>query len=265
MPRRIAHVTLIVLAAGAATAVGLLPPIPQDPAYHGFADRRTVFGVPNAWNVLSNAGFLIVGWLGLHVLRADGRAAPVFAGVSGEQGRRAYSTLFVATLLTGFGSAYYHLAPDNARLVWDRLPMTIGFMALLTAILGERVSARAARALFVPLLALGAFSVAWWGWSEARGAGDLRLYGLVQFGSLAVVLLVLALYRAPPSGTRYLVAALATYGVAKLFEAFDAAVYATGQIVSGHSMKHVLAATAIALVALMLLDRAALARGSIRA
>ena len=243
------HIVLIVVVVAAAAGIFLLPPIPQDPAYHAFADRRTMMGIPNALNVLSNIPFLLAGWLGLSAARS---------ATSGVQ-RTMYVALFGGVALTAFGSAYYHLAPDNARLVWDRLPMTIGFMGLLAAMLDERVSARAARVLFAPLLALGAFSVALWIWSEAQGAGDLRLYGFVQFGSLAVVLLLLVLYRAPYSGTPYLVAGLGAYGAAKVFEALDAQIYAIGHVVSGHTLKHAVAAGGLAFVALMLRTRVRLA------
>lgn len=239
---------LIVVVLTAAAATFSMPPIPQDPAYHAFADRRTMAGIPNALNVLSNIPFLIAGWLGLAVLRAPGaRMDP--------RRTHAYAALFGGTALTGFGSAYYHLAPDNARLVWDRLPMTVGFMGLLTAMIAERASERAARRLFVPLTALGAFSVAYWAWTEGRGAGDLRLYGLVQFGSLALVLALLALYPATQPGTAYLVAGLGAYGAAKLFEALDARIYAQGQVVSGHTLKHVAAAIGLAFIAAMMRHR----------
>lgn len=240
-------VTLVVVVVAVAGGFSL-PPIPQDPAYHAFADRRTIAGIPNALDVLSNIPFLIAGCFGLAVLRVHGAQMERWQ-------MRAYAALFGGTALTGLGSAYYHLAPDNARLVWDRLPMTIGFMGLLTAMIGERVSARAARRLFVPLLALGAFSVAFWAWTEGRGAGDLRLYGLVQFGSLAVVLLLLALYRATQPGTVYLLAGLGAYAGAKVFEALDAQIYALGQIVSGHSLKHAAAAAGLAFIAAMVRHR----------
>jgi hypothetical protein len=188
------HSVLVVVVIAAAAGIFSLPPIPQDLAYHAFADPRTMIGIPNALNVLSNIPFLIAGWYGLSVTRRTGAQMAPW-----EQG--AYVALFGGTALTAFGSAYYHLAPDNARLVWDRLPMTLGFMGLLTAMLGERVSIRAARLLFVPLLALGAFSVALWIWTEGQGAGDLRLYGFVQFSSPAIVL-VLVLYRPRRPGTR---------------------------------------------------------------
>jgi hypothetical protein len=245
------HTVLIIVIVVVAAAGGafLVPPIPQDLAYHAFADRRTLAGIPNALNVLSNIPFLTAGWFGLAAMRGSGTPMEAWH-------RGAYAALFGGTALTGFGSAYYHLAPDNARLVWDRLPMTIGFMGLLTAMIGERVSVRAARRLFVPLLALGALSVAYWAWTEGRGAGDLRLYGLVQFGSLAVVLLLLALYRATQPGTVYLLAGLGAYAAAKVFEALDAQIYALGQIVSGHTLKHVAAAVGLGFIAAMLRHRA---------
>jgi hypothetical protein len=256
VPRRFSHAIILLVVFAAATVVVALPRVSQDPAYHAFADRRTMFGVPNALNVLSNIAFLVAGGFGLWVLGDRGRAGSMFAGVPATQARRAFAALFAGTLLAGFGSAYYHLAPDSARLVWDRLPMTIGFMGLLTAIVGERVGARPARVLFVPLLAVGAFSVAYWGWTEARGAGDLRPYGLVQFGSLAIVLLMLPLYRSSQAGTAYLVAALTAYGAAKLCEAFDVEIFSIGEVISGHTLKHLAAAVGLGIVALMLRRRA---------
>ncbi len=241
-------VTLVGVVVVAVAGAFALPPMPQDLAYHAFADRRTIAGIPNALNVLSNLPFLAAGCFGLTVLSIHGAQMAPWQ-------TRAYAALFGGTALTGLGSAYYHLAPDNARLVWDRLPMTIGFMGLLTAMIGERVSVHAARQLFVPLLALGALSVGVWAWTERRGAGDLRLYGLVQFGSLAVVLLLLALYRATQPGTHYLLAGLAAYAAAKIFEALDAQIFALGRIVSGHSLKHVAAAAGLAFIVAMVLHR----------
>lgn len=234
--------------AAAAAAVVALPPIPQDVAYHAFADRRTLGGIPNALDVLSNIPFLVVGIWGLVVLR---RVVPAVAPPMERWHASSYVALFAGLALTAFGSSYYHLAPDNARLVWDRLPMTIGFMGLLAAMLGERVSARAARALLVPLLALGALSVAVWARTD-----DLRLYGVVQFGSLLIVLLLLVSYSAPYRDTRYVAWALAGYGLAKLFEALDAAIYSVGEIVSGHTLKHLAAAGGLVPLIFMLRDRA---------
>ncbi|HJZ77769.1 MAG TPA: hypothetical protein VKE51_38840 [Vicinamibacterales bacterium] len=240
----------LVFAAIMCTIVALSGPrLAQPLGYHRFADTRAFFGVPNALDVLSNAPFAIVGIASLFVVfRVHTFVNPVE--------RWSYVVLFAGVTLTAFGSAYYHLAPDNDRLVWDRLPMAVGFMGLLAAIVAERVSAPAARILLVPLLALGCGSVLYWHWTELHGAGDLRLYLLVQFGSLIVIVLLLCLYRPRYSGTAYLVAGLAAYAAAKGLELADRAIFETGHLVSGHTLKHLAAAAGVACVARMLAVRA---------
>jgi hypothetical protein len=138
------HAILVLAVAASVVGVFSQPPIAQDPAYNLLADRRTLFGIPNALNVLSNAAFAIAGAIGLGELLGT-------AGAFRDRWLRwPYAAVFDGSLLTAVGSAYYHLAPDNARLAWDRLPMAAGFMWLLTAVLAERISARLGRMLFVP-------------------------------------------------------------------------------------------------------------------
>jgi hypothetical protein len=247
------HFFLALAVAVAGVVVFARPPLPQDPAYHLMADQRAFFGIPNCLNVLSNLPFAVVGLWGIGVIftRPAGRPTP-FAD---PWERWPYAALFAGTALTAFGSAYYHLAPDNARLVWDRLPMTLGFMGLLAAVFAERVSLPAGRLLFCPLLLLGAGSVAYWYWSELRGGGDLRLYVLVQFGSLLLVVLLLLVYPARQLGAGYLFAGLAAYAAAKWFEIADARLFALGHMVSGHTLKHVAAAGGVACVVAMLRAR----------
>lgn len=241
---------LLAVPIAVAAALVLYGPIPQDPGYHRFADGRALLGVPNALDVLSNAPFALVGVLGLaSALR--GRGA-VF--VEPEE-RRSYAVFFLGVAFTGAGSAWYHLAPDNARLVWDRLPMTLAFMALLAAVIAERVEVRLGRRLLVPLLVLGLASVLHWHVTEQRGAGDLRLYALVQFVPFLLVPLLMALYEARYTRGGDLVVVVTLYAAAKLFEAQDAAVFRLGQVVSGHSLKHLTAAAATYWVLRMLRRR----------
>jgi hypothetical protein len=159
-------------------------------------------------------------------------------------------------ILTALGSGYYHLSPGNARLVWDRLPMTLAFMGLLASVFSERVSARAGTALLAPLVALGIGSVLYWHWTEMAGAGDLRPYILVQFGSLFLVVLLLLLYSPRYHGTRYVVAGLLLYGVAKLAEIADRWMFEFSGMLSGHTLKHLAAAAAIGCLVIMLRERA---------
>jgi predicted membrane channel-forming protein YqfA (hemolysin III family) len=238
---------VLIAAAIATLAVFVWPPIPQDPGYHVMADQRTCLGIANCFNVLSNIPFAIVGIAGLAATFGRRQSDSLDSWE-----RLSYATLFVGVTATAVGSSFYHLAPDNARLVWDRLPMTLGFMGVLTALIGERVDRRLVRWLLGPLVALGLLSVFYWYWSELRGAGDLRLYVIVQFGSLIVVALLLALYKSPYTGSAYLVAGLIIYGAAKLFELEDRPIFALGEIVSGHTLKHLTAAAGGACIAWML-------------
>jgi hypothetical protein len=201
----------------------LLPRILQNQLYHGFADTRVVLGVPNFWNVVSNIPFIVVGAVGLARCRHDAATTIAFAGI----------------FLTGFGSSYYHWAPDDETLFWDRLPMALAFMALLAGAIGERVSAKAGAILLWPLLAMGVLSLLAWRWS-----GDLRLYGWVQF--FPVVTLPTMFLLLPPkyTGTTYWIVAAILYLLAKLFEYFDGQIYSIGHVVSGHTLKHLAAAAA---------------------
>jgi hypothetical protein len=224
----------------AAVAVFFFPAIPQSEAYHDFADARAFLGVPNCLNVLSNAFFLIVGILGIRlVLRVDARGAAAFLD---PRERWAYFVFFVGVALTAFGSSYYHLRPNDQTLVWDRIPMTIGFMALVAAVVAERISVELGTRLLLPLIVVGISSVIYWEVTQSQGHGDLRPYAVAQFGSLLVLLLLIAVF--PPRYTRTsdLIVSLAMYGAAKAFEAADKPIFAAGQIISGHALKHLAAA-----------------------
>ena len=216
----------------------LLPTLTQPAAYHAFADTRPWLGLPNALDVLSNLPFLLAGLFGL---RAALRLAPAPHGAC-------WLAFFGGVSLVAFGSAFYHLAPSDASLVWDRLPMTFAFTSLFAAVLGETVSARLGRRLLLPLVLAGAVAVLWW-----QRRGDLRPYFAVQALALAGVPALLALFPKRESGRGWLVAGLGCYALAFAAEQSDRAVFAfTGSALSGHSLKHLLAALACAAVVAML-------------
>ena len=229
--------------------VSFLQPIPQDPAYHDFIDTRTLYGVPNFWNVASNAVFVIAGLLGMLMLA--GRQ-PVTGGL--PELRPAYLVFFVGVFFTGFGSAYYHLDPSNATLVWDRLPMTLAFMAFFSMIIGEYLSPGVGRALLWPLLLVGVLSIVYWHMTESAGRGDLRPYALVQFLPMLLIPMILLMFRGRLNGGIFLWAMIVAYLVSKIAEYFDAELFDMTGVLSGHAIKHIVAAvgTLFILIALRL-------------
>jgi hypothetical protein len=226
------------VAAGMALLVFRLPPIPQPASYHQFADQRPWLGIPNFSNVVSNIPFAIVGICGILFIRRH--ADKTFLDLPE---RWPYLGVFIGLLLTAFGSAYYHLAPNNAHLVWDRLPMTIVFGSLVAALVVERIKVRAGLQLLPWLIAFGAGSVLQWYWNEIHGRGDLRVYAAVQLYSALALLLALLL---PPRYTRSRDFAIVFgfYVLAKIFETADGQIVAFHHIVSGHTLKHLAAAAA---------------------
>ena len=204
-------------------ALLLVPPITQNQNYHDFADQRTILGIPHFWNVVSNLPFIAVGAAGLWQCRRDPAIAVLFLGI----------------MMTGFGSGYYHLDPNDRTLFWDRLPMAVGFMAILAIAIEDRLDTKAGAFLLWPLIVIGVISLLLWRWT-----GDLRLYGWVQFFPCFAVPVLFLFYAPKFSGTSYWLIAAALYALAKLFEYYDAAIYSFGSLLSGHTLKHLAAAAA---------------------
>jgi len=224
-------------------ATFFIPPIAQDPNYHNLMDHRECVGIPNFGDVASNLAFLIVGALGLWKLvhiRED-RSRFIL-----KQEMIPFAVAFTGAVLIFLGSAYYHWAPSNETLVWDRLPMTLTFMGVFSVVLGERISIKVGANFLIPLLIVGAASVAYWNVTEQLGKGDLRPYALVQFLPVLLIPVILWLFPARYSGTRYLVEMIGWYVVAKVLEFLDAAIWGwTGGWIAGHSLKHCVAAWGI--------------------
>jgi hypothetical protein len=241
------RVGILLATAVAATTVAFAGPrLPQSQDYFDFVDGRELAGVPNALNVLSNLAFLVVGLAGLTALLGTR------ARLRDVRERAPWVVFFAGVVLTSAGSAWFHLAPSVASLVWDRLPMAIGFMGLLSALVTERVDPAWGRRLLWPLVGAGLGSVLYWYLTERAGVGDLRPYLLVQFYPLLALPLLLLLFPARYTRSSFYLAALVAYLLAKVAEVRDGALYALGGVVSGHTLKHLLAAAGIGAIAWML-------------
>ena len=207
-----------------------IAPIPQDLQYHSFADTRTIWGIPNFFDVISNLPFAIVGLLGLNYVFNNWNT------------NRSWSwlILFLSILFVAAGSSYYHLNPNNQTLVWDRLPMAVGFMSLFAIVVGDYIYPKLEQWLLIPMCVLGVFSVLYWNFMD-----DLRLYAWVQFFSTALLLIVIFIYKPNTYQTKFLVFAFIFYILSKITEHYDQIIFSiTHNVISGHTIKHLLAGIA---------------------
>lgn len=238
------HAILVIVIAGSLVWVLSLDPIAQDTAYHSFADARGLLGIPNFLDVVTNLPFLIIGLAGVRFCW----------GTKDGAIRSAWIVLFVGVGFVSVGSAYYHWTPNNDSLVWDRLPMTIGFMGLLVALLGEYLGNRIAALLLCPAVLFGLATVVYWHLSD-----DLRPYYWVQLVPLLTIPAVMILFRSGYSHQWLLLVALGWYVLAKVTELYDLVIFRnTQELVSGHSIKHLLAAAGGYSILLMLQRRKAM-------
>lgn len=206
-----------------------LPVIAQDPAYHAFADRRAWLGVPNAADTFSNLAFVLPAIAGFGRLWT---ARPVTAA------HWPYALAFAGLAATAAGSGWYHgqPQPDDAGLALDRAGMVIAFAGVLGIAGSQTCGARAGTLLTLVALVGGLASVAWW-----LSAGNLAPYGLMQFGGLLLLVVMLVRFGATGPGPRWRLV-IGAYVAAKLFEWADVPVFTlTGGFVSGHTLKHLVA------------------------
>ncbi|MDP1609422.1 MAG: alkaline phytoceramidase [Sulfuritalea sp.] len=247
MKRPLQHLPLAVTLLLVAAAL-FHGPIHQPAGYHDFADQTLRFGVPHFCDVTSNLGFALAafwGWV---------RLAPNDAHPALRHGWAGYRLFLIGLFLTALGSSWYHLAPDNASLVWDRLPIALACAGLLAGVLGD-VRGRDSRGL-VNWLALAAVaSVAWWVFTDLSGQGDLRPYLLLQVLPILLIPLWQWLYKAPGADRLAFGAALAIYVLAKFAELYDHEIAAVLGPVTGHTLKHLLATGAAALIVGRLVGR----------
>lgn len=225
------------LAAVVAVFLGLawgLPPLAQAPHYHAFADQRAWAGLPCALDVLSNAAFVLAALAGAWALSGP-RARRLPAA------QRALAAMFFAGLaLTGGVSAWYHWAPHDATLWWDRFGMLWAFAGLLGLAVSTRVDGRTPWAVVAAVLLGGVAALQAW-----AATGNLLPWAVLQGGGVLVLLGLACVAPLPGAPPVRWGAVVALYAVAKALEAGDAAVFAaTHAVVSGHSLKHVVAAAA---------------------
>jgi hypothetical protein len=223
---------LIGISIAAFVAILSISPIRQDPAFHNFADGREIASIKNFMNVISNIPFLLFGTAGLWMISKRRPNDPF------EKLKTSCIVFLVGIFFTGIGSAFYHSDPNNFTLIWDRLPMTISFMAFFSILTGVMIDQKLGKQILWPLILFGIISILYWGIYD-----DLRLYALVQFLPVLLTPLILLAYNTNSHLKKYFWLIALLYATAKLFEAFDIETYNFLNFMSGHTIKHLFAAS----------------------
>ena len=227
---------LIAIAVVLAALAFYFAPIRQSRNFYDYADQRMLLGIPHFWNVISNLPFLLVGLYGLWQLK--GNKSLVIEPKSNPP----YLLFFCGLIATFFGSGYYHLEPNAFTLMLDRIPLSITFLSLYCVVLSEYISPTLGQRLLLPVIGYGTLSVIYWYLSDViTGRGDLSAYILVQLIPIIHLPIIIWLFQPRYSHGNYYLYALFAYLVAKWAESYDDAIYGVLGVLSGHSIKHLLA------------------------
>jgi len=226
--KRLGYILLSIIGIISIIALIVSDVIVQDENYHHFSDEFTIFKIPNFWNVISNIPFLIVGILGFFHLKKK------------PTNSLQYIIFFTGITLVAVGSGYYHINPTSETLIWDRLPMTFAFMALFSIVISEFIDDNKGKKFLFLLLLFGVISIVYW-----IGFNDLRLYVLVQFYPILAIPIILLLFNTNNKSTKAFWLLLVAYVMAKLLETYDFEIHNKLTLISGHSLKHVIAAIGV--------------------
>ncbi|OMO66943.1 hypothetical protein CCACVL1_20907, partial [Corchorus capsularis] len=146
--------------------------------------------VPNTLNVITNFPFLIVGILGF-VLSLGGGS---FFNISLRGEVWGWVLYYGGIASVAFGSAYYHLKPDDNRVMWDTLPMMIAYSSLCSSFVLERLGERIGLSCLFSLLVLAVLSTCY-----ARTFNDLRL--CMTFQLIPCIAIPIMTFLFPPKYT----------------------------------------------------------------
>ena len=235
----------------------IMPPTLQSNEYHQFVDQRIYFGIPNFFNVVSNIFLLFSGLAGIIFLLRPQKTLIHKTFVNFSE-KWPYLILFLSVIMASLASAYYHLAPDNSRLVWDRIPIAIGIMTLFSIVLIERISMKVGFIALPFLILFGIGSVIYWYWSEQHGSGNLNYYIVIQFYSILAIIFLAKNFSSRYTKGACIYVVILFYVFAKIAELADYEIFSLGQVISGHSVKHLFVGLAVLCIIYMLQKRSLL-------
>lgn len=220
------------------TVLQFVWPLSQAASYHHFADERALGVLHNASDVLSNLVILAAGAMNLRwVIRHASSQPSQFPGML---------VAAFGLILTAFGSAWYHAAPSDSTLVWDRFPMTIVFAGILAMLWTSVTRQRVGWVQMLILVVVSLGTIGYW-----LAFNSLWPYAILQFGGLALIVGMTVARKV--DGLFAWIMLIVFYAIAKVFESFDWQVWdLSHHLFAGHALKHIasgLAGAALILVA----------------
>lgn len=189
--------------------------VPQ--GYHDFVDKRSLLGIPNFLDVISNLAILL----------------PALYLLQTRKNKSLLSNLLILHIsLLAITSGYYHLNPSDKTVFWDIMSIATGSMIVLLIIINTTTEYNLLLYIF------SVFSIIYW-----KKTGDLRLYLLIYIG---VPLYIIAKYYKNNNLQIYLFIMIFCNILVWLTEFNDHYIYKiTNNLVSGHTLKHIFAGIGI--------------------
>lgn len=213
-----------------------LSPLTQSQLYHNFAEQRILFNIPHFGDVLSNLSFVVVGIL----LLWQSKTWQYTELYKGQYSL--FKFLAYGSILLGLGSGYYHWAPVDITLAWDRATMILGFGVIFyDSCLRYNIFSVNKPLIGVSITTiLFLCTIIFW-----LVTSRLEPYVFVQFFTM-FILVVFAIKNYKEIPSKHLFNMFVWYALAKLFENQDKTIFSyTNELISGHTLKHIAYAIAL--------------------
>jgi hypothetical protein len=204
---------------------------------HSYTDQRSLCGLNNAFNVLSNLVLIAAGcyWLNW-IFRTKNISLKCRKGLYET---RLYATFFAAVILAGIQSAWYHLFQSQLGLLGTYLLSNIVMLSLLSAIIAERVNLRIGLHSCIPFIFISMLiSFYWYIYQTDNQLSHLWYFLTYLIPSLSIMTIIVA--RPKYGGIKHITFAFCNTFIALGVSCLDEAIYTlTRHMISGQSLHNI--------------------------
>lgn len=223
-----------------AVMMGLLAwgPVPLSAQVHRHADERSLLDMPGATNVWVNLVMFAAGAWGWCATRASRWPAQL---------RTPWQLFHLCAMLSALASGLYHSGTGDALFVLTHVFTAAGFMMLTLGMLAERVHSRFGSLMACVLVLSGIAMTGLVMLFGPSGQNGLDMRPLLLQEVIPVLVIPAGILSLPGRFTQAFdwVVVLTLYALAKLLESSDALVPEMSGWISGHTLMHLMLATAV--------------------